>query len=101
MVTLARMVPLGMRGDAVPNTPGSTVDPGVFGTASPRIPSGTILAKVTIWPALNQRIDLSHNHAEGTSTRGLGAVEFASHGGTEPATFDGSRASCFVGAAPT
>jgi hypothetical protein len=77
------------------------VDPGVFGAASPRIPSGNVLAKVTIWPALNQRIDLSHNHAEGTSTRGIGAVEFASHGGSEPATFDGSRATWTVGGGRT
>jgi hypothetical protein len=77
------------------------VDPGNFGTASPRTPGGNILAKVTIWPALNQRIDLSHNHAEGTSTRGIGAVEFASHGGSEPATFDGSRATWTVGGGRT
>ena len=72
------------------------VDPGAFGAAAPRNPGGNVLAKVTVWPALNQRIELSHNHAEGTSTRGFGAVEFASHGGSEPASFDGSRATWTV-----
>jgi len=77
------------------------VDPGDFGATAPRIPGGNILAKVTIWPALNQRIDLSHNHAEGTSTRGLDALELASHGGSEPAAFDGSRATWTVGGGRT
>jgi len=72
------------------------VDPGAFGAAAPRNPGGNVLAKVTVWPALNQRIELSHNHAEGTSTRGFGAVELASHGGSEPASFDGSRATWTV-----
>ena len=77
------------------------VDPGALGAAAPRNPGGNVLAKVTVWPALNQRIDLSHNHAEGTSTRGIGAVEFASHGGAEPSTFDGSRATWTVGGGRT
>jgi len=77
------------------------VDPGAFGAAAPHNPGGDVLAKVTIWPATNQRIDLSHNHAEGTSTRGFGAVELASHGGSEPASFDGSRATWTVGGGRT
>jgi carboxypeptidase family protein/TonB-dependent receptor-like protein len=77
------------------------VDPGTIGPAAPRIPGGNLLAKVTVWPALNQRLDLSHNHAEGTSTRGFGAYELSSHGGSEPATFDGSRATWTVGGGRT
>ena len=77
------------------------VAPGAFGAAAPRIPGGNFLASVTIWPALNQRIDLSHNHAEGTSTRGLDALELASHGGSEPASFDGSRATWTIGGGRT
>jgi len=42
------------------------VDPGSFGAAAPRNPSGNALAKITLWPALNHRIELSHNHSEGT-----------------------------------
>ena len=70
--------------------------PGRSAPRRPDNPGGNVLAKVTVWPALNQRIDLSHNHAEGTSTRGFGAVEFASHGGSEPSTFDASRATWTV-----
>jgi hypothetical protein len=35
-----------------------SITPSVF-----RIPAGNLFAKVTIWPALNQRIEVSHNYA--------------------------------------
>jgi hypothetical protein len=73
------------------------LEAGSFGTASPRIPAGNALAKVTVWPALNQRIELSHNHSEGTSTGGLGPFELSSHGRSEPATFNDSRATWTAG----
>jgi hypothetical protein len=73
------------------------VEPGFFGAGSPRNPAGNALAKITVWPALNQRIELSHNHAEGTSTGGLGALELSSHRGVEPATFNDSRATWTAG----
>jgi hypothetical protein len=73
------------------------VDPGVFGSGAPHNPAGNALAKITIWPALNQRIELSHNHAEGTSTGGLGPLELSSHRGVEPATFNDSRATWTAG----
>jgi hypothetical protein len=75
------------------------VDAGAFGPGTPRNPSGNVLAKVTVWPALNQRIEFSHNHSEGTSTGGFDVLEFASHGRTEPATFDASRAAWTIGGA--
>ena len=31
-----------------------------------RNPAGNLFAKVSLWPALNQRIELSHNYAHGT-----------------------------------
>ena len=31
----------------------------------PAIPAGNLFAKVSLWPALNQRIELSHNYAHG------------------------------------
>jgi hypothetical protein len=75
------------------------VDPGAFGPRTPRNPSGNVLAKVTAWPALNQRMEFSHNHSEGTSTGGLDVLEFSSHGRSEPATFDDSRAAWTIGGA--
>ena len=75
------------------------VDAGAFGPGTPHNPSGNVLAKVTLWPALNQRIEFSHNHSEGTSTGGLDVLEFSSHGHTEPASFDASRAAWTVGGA--
>lgn len=73
------------------------VDPGFFGAAAPLNPAANALAKVTVWPALNQRLEFSHNHAEGTSTGALGPFELSSHRGVEPATFNDSRATWIVG----
>jgi len=73
------------------------VEPGSFGSGAPRDPAGNALAKITVWPALNQRVELSYNHAEGTSTGGLGPFELSSHGSSEPATFNDSRATWTAG----
>jgi len=75
------------------------VDPGAFGSGTPRNPSGNALGKVTVWPALNQRIEFSHNHSEGTYSAAVDAPVFSSHGHTEPATFDESRAAWTIGGA--
>ena len=42
------------------------VDPGSIEQVSPLNPAGNLLAKISLWPALNQRIELSHNYARGT-----------------------------------
>jgi hypothetical protein len=42
------------------------VDPGAIEPSAPKNPGGNLLAKVTLWPAVNQRIELSHNYSEGT-----------------------------------
>jgi hypothetical protein len=73
------------------------VEPGSFGSTTPRNPSGNALAKVTLWPALNQRIELSHNHSGGTSSAGVGPLDLSSHGTVEPGTFNDSRATWTAG----
>ena len=73
------------------------VEPGSFGATSPHNPSGNALAKVTLWPALNQRIELSHNHSEGTSSGGIDAFQLSSQERSEPATFNDSRATWTMG----
>ena len=75
------------------------VDPGAFGSGTPRTASGNVLAKVTIWPALNQGIEFSHNHSEGTSSLPVEVPQFSSHGRTVPASFDESRAAWTIGGA--
>jgi hypothetical protein len=47
------------------------VDPGSVEQVPDRDPAGNLFAKVSLWPALNQRIVLSHNYAHGTA-RGPG-----------------------------
>ena len=44
------------------------VDPGAIEQPPARDPAGNLFAKVSLWPALNQRIELSHNYAHGTSS---------------------------------
>lgn len=73
------------------------VDPGSFGSSAPHDRSGNALAKITLWPALNQRIELSNNYSRGTSDAAIGALELSSHGRFEPATFNASRATWTVG----
>jgi hypothetical protein len=75
------------------------VDPGAFGSGTPRTTSGNLLAKVTVWPALNQGIEFSHNHSEGTSSVAVDVPQFSSHGRTVPASFDESRAAWTIGGA--
>lgn len=40
------------------------VDPGSITPSAFRNPGGNLFGKVTIWPALNQRIEISHNYAK-------------------------------------
>ena len=72
-------------------------DPGSFGPGTPRNPSGNLFAKVTAWPALNQRLEVSHNHSEGTATVGFTVYELSSHRKTEPASFNDTRAAWTAG----
>ena len=43
--------------------------PGSIEQVPVRDPAGNLFAKVSLWPALNQRIELSHNYAHGTLAR--------------------------------
>lgn len=43
------------------------VDPGSIEKTPFSNPAGNLFAKLSLWPALNQRIELSHNYARGTS----------------------------------
>jgi hypothetical protein len=72
-------------------------EPGSFGPGTPRNPSGNVLAKVTIWPALNQRLEVAHNHSEGTSSGVFDVYQLSSHGKTEPASFNATRAAWIAG----
>ncbi|HUR06458.1 MAG TPA: TonB-dependent receptor, partial [Nonomuraea sp.] len=74
-------------------------DPGSIGPGTPHNPSGNLLAKVTIWPALNQRVELSHNHSEGTSSGFFDVYHLSSQRKTEPATFNDTRAAWTAGSA--
>jgi hypothetical protein len=74
------------------------VDPGTFGATAPHNPSGNALAKVTLWPALNHRVELSHNHSEGTNDGGIEALQLSSNRKIEPATFNDSRVIWTAGA---
>ena len=72
------------------------MDPGSIEQAPARNPAGNLFAKVSLWPALNQRIELSHNYAQGTlaSARVHGRRRWLPpvlHGLREPATFNATR----------
>ncbi len=69
----------------------SVPEPGTIGSGPPRNPAGNVLAKVTLWPGVNQRLELSHNHAEGQAYSGFTATELSSHGSREPSAFDDTR----------
>ena len=43
------------------------VDPGSIASPPSRNPAANALGKITLWPAVNQRIELSYNYAQGTS----------------------------------
>ena len=43
------------------------VDPGSIESPPSRNPSANALGKLTLWPAVNQRIELSYNYAQGTT----------------------------------
>ncbi len=51
------------------------VDPGTIEQTAPENPSGSAFAKVTMWPALNQRIELSHNYARASGRHPGGSSE--------------------------
>ena len=42
------------------------VEPGSFAAAPGRRPSGNLFAKVTVQPAVNNRLELSHNYGQGS-----------------------------------
>ena len=43
------------------------VDPGSIEKSAPSNRTGNFFAKISLWPALNQRIEISHNYARGTA----------------------------------
>jgi hypothetical protein len=71
------------------------VDPGAIEQTQPVSPSGSAFAKLTFWPALNQRVELSHNYARTTPRNpGGSSLEFyglSSRGTEEVSTVDASR----------
>jgi outer membrane receptor protein involved in Fe transport len=73
------------------------VDPGSIEQVSIRDPAGNLFAKVSLWPALNQRIELSHNYASGTGhvpgfTVGGGGYPLSSLTSMRPSTVNATRA---------
>lgn len=70
------------------------VDPGVFVSEPYRNPGGNVFAKVTLWPALNQLVEISHNHAQGTSQSPPNdPLVLSSAGREEPSTVNNTRLS--------
>src|SRR4030095_11520894 len=68
------------------------VDPGVILSEPPRNPGGNVFAKVTLWPALNQLVEISHNYAEGTSqSPPNNPYALSSVGREEPSTVNNTR----------
>jgi hypothetical protein len=71
------------------------VDPGSIEPPAPANPAGNVFAKVTLWPALNQRLEFSHNFARGILRSPGGSVDDAyslsSLALEKPATVNASR----------
>jgi outer membrane receptor protein involved in Fe transport len=72
------------------------VDPGAIEPPPARIPGGNLFAKVSLWPALNQRIEVSHNYAHGSFQRlgftvGDGGYPLSSMAFEKPATVNATR----------
>lgn len=73
------------------------VEPGSFDAEPSRTRSGNLFAKITLQPAVNNRIDLSYNHAHGElDFPGFRApnegYELSSSGTRTPGTINGTRA---------
>jgi outer membrane receptor protein involved in Fe transport len=70
------------------------VDPGSIEPAAPHNPAGNVFAKVTLWPALNHRIEVSHNYAQGTDQRlggSVGPYQLSSQNLERPSTVNATR----------
>ncbi len=72
------------------------VDPGSIEQVPDREPAGNLFAKVSLWPALNQRIVLSHNYAHGTArvpgvSVGDGGYSLSSMSSARPSTVNATR----------
>ena len=72
------------------------VDPGSIEQVPVRNPAGNLFAKVSLWPALNQRIELSHNYAHGTLevpgvSVGDGGYPLSSLSSARPSTVNATR----------
>ena len=71
------------------------VEPGAIEQTRPETPSGSAFAKLTFWPALNQRVELSHNYARTTPRNpGGSSLDFyglSSRGTEEVSTVNASR----------
>jgi hypothetical protein len=72
------------------------VEPGTFVSAPARRPSGNLFAKVTLQPAVNNRVELSHNYGQGTPDdpgfrAPYGQYALSSNGSQLPATVNATR----------
>jgi hypothetical protein len=72
------------------------VEAGSFAAAPARLPSGNFFAKVTLQPAVNNRLELSHNYGEGRPTFPGPRVPYeqyalSSNNSEGPATVNASR----------
>ena len=72
------------------------VEPGSFGAAPGRQPSGNFFAKVTLHPAVNNRLEFSHNYGRGNpefqgNRTPYEAYALSSNGSNGPATVNATR----------
>jgi hypothetical protein len=80
--------------DILRNTYG--VEAGAIEAAPYRTPAWNVFGKATFWPALNQRVEISHNHAHGSQEFGAGyngtpIYGLSSAGFRNPGTVNGTR----------
>jgi hypothetical protein len=72
------------------------VEPGTFASVPARLPSGNLFAKITLQPAVNNRLELSHNFGRGTPDfpgfrEPYQAYALSSNGSQGPATVNATR----------
>ena len=69
------------------------VDPGSIRSQPFSNPTSNALAKLTLWPAVNQRIELSHNYSQGTSREppDAGPLALSSQSQEVPSTSNATR----------
>lgn len=67
------------------------VDPGSIGSRALRTPAGNLFGKITLWPALNQRVELAHSYAHGRTDSDIGPYALSSQAVYESSTLNTSR----------